>query len=183
MLVSQFNQVTALGSIFGQWVSILSVTDQEKNLEPQYKGRGIVKVTKFQAHIRKQSYCEVFETSTGKELTPLRESHYADVAHNGFCSMLKKDPERLFFILRFNDKDKKPDYSILIDDSGKIYPFDILKEKSVGARAQLVKEAGVAYKAFKIESIAKMRVGGLDLVDPALAKYDHILELAFEANL
>jgi len=188
MNAKQFEQILSLPSIFGQWVSLLTVTDQEKNVKPQYKGRGIKKVTKFQAHVRKQSYMDVLNTSTGAvalgiEFKAKRASYYNDVAHNGFCRSLVSDPNKLYIEIRFNEKDKGPELSVLIDDAGNLYDFDILKEKPFNKRGELVAECEVSIRQFKIESIARMKVCGLDLIDEDLNKYENVMGLAFDAAL
>ena len=188
MNTKQFEEIMQLSTVFGQFVSILSVTDQEKNLLPEYKNKGIKKVTKFQAHVRKQSYIEVLNTSTGAvelglEFKPKRESFYNDIGHNGFCRSLKKDPSKLYLEIRFNDKDVSPEFSILVDDAGKVYPNTILKEKTKTARQELIDKFEISIRQFKVESIARIRIAGLDLIDPALDKYNHIQELIFDKAL
>lgn len=188
MNAQQFEQIMQKDSIFGQWISLVTVTDQEKNVLPAYKGRGIKKVTKFQAHVRKQSYIDVLNTSTGAvalgvEFKPKRESHYNDIGHSGFLRSKKSDPSCLYIELRFNEKDKKPEVSILIDAAGKVYDFSILKEKSLSKRGELVAACEVSIKQFKIESVARLKVAGLDLVDESLKKYIDIESMIFEEML
>lgn len=188
MNVSQFEQIQKKENIFGQWVSLVTVTDQDKNVKPEYKGRGIKNVSKFQAHIRKQSYMDVLNTSTGAvelglEFKPKRESYYNDIGHNGFLRSKKSDPSCLYIELRFNEKDKEPDVSVLIDDTGKVYDFSILKEKSLSKRGELVAACDISVKQFKIESIARLKVAGLDLIDESLKDYINIEGMIIDAAL
>lgn len=182
MKIEQFNEVVKLEadkSIFGQWISIVSVTDTDKNLKKEYRKQGILKVSQFSAHVRKQSYIDLLNTSTGAvetgiEFKPKRPSHYNSVAHEGFCSELKSDPTQKYFIVKFNENDTKPVKTIYLDAEMNVLDEDeILAERGEGnVRTQLVEEvAKVQIRNFKLASIAKMSVGGLVLVDEDLQKY------------
>lgn len=182
MKIDQFEKVVALEadkSIFGQWISIVSVTDTDKNLKPEFRKKGILKVSQFSAHVRKQSYIDLLNTSTGAvevgvEFKSKRPSHYNSVAHEGFCSELKSDPTQKYFIVKFNENDTKTPKTIYLDAEMNVLDEDtILAERSGGnIRSQLVNEvAKVQIRNFKLTSIAKMSVGGLQLVDEDLQKY------------
>lgn len=186
MKSEQFNQVVALEAekaIFGQWISIVSVTDTDKNLKPEYRKTGILKVSQFTAHVRKASYIDLLNTSTGAieagiEFKPKRPSYYETVAHNGFCSLLKSKPEEKYFIIKFNENDTKPAKTIYVNAEMKeLKEEDILLEKKEGnVRTQLVADvAEVKIRNFKLASIAKMSVGGLVLIDDDLCKYIAII--------
>lgn len=186
MKIEQFNKVVALDgekNIFGQWVSIVSVTDSDKNLKKEYRKQGILKVSQFTAHVRKQSYIDLLNTSTGAietgiEFTKKRDSHYDSIAHNGFCSELKSDPSQKYFIVKFNENDTKPPKTIYLDANMKVLDEnEILAEKKDGnVRTQLVADvAKVQIRNFKLASIAKMSVGGLELIDDSLRKYIDML--------
>ena len=177
----QFQSIAEKKNVLGQFVSVISVSEQEKNVLPEYKGKGIVKVSAFQAHIRKDEYLEVLNTSTGAvetgvQFTAKRESYYYDIAHCGFCRALKSDPSKLYVELRFNDKDKEADDSFLVDEEGNFYDFSILKEKSKNTRAKLVEVFKVSIRQFKIESIARLKIGGEIFDDENLIKYIDMIE-------
>lgn len=177
MQQQQYDEVKSMKNIMGQFVTIISVTDQTDKVLPQFKADGIRKVSKFQCHVRSDNYIDLLNKSSkadelGIEVKAKRKSYYSPEAHKGFCCHLNSDPDKKYFEVKWTEKDKPVDDSFYLDAKGVIRKAEeVLKDKKKNDRARLADAMRVQVRQFKIESIALMRVGGKTFVDPELKKF------------
>lgn len=176
MNLDQFNEACALENIMGQFVSLVTVTDQKDNVKKEFKDLGVRKISRFQVHIRKKHYIELLNTSTGAaemgiEFKPKRDSFYNHEAHEGFFCNLKSNPDKKYIEIRWNENDKEIDDSVLIDKDNNILKDDVLKDSARSPRTVLAEQLGVYIRQFKIESIALMRIAGKEFIDDKLKDY------------
>lgn len=183
MNLQQYNAVTQM-DVLGQFVGLITVTDQEKYVQPQFKYEGIMKVSSFIIHPRKDHYIELLNKSTKvqegevKEFKAKRASYYESEGMNGFCCHLKSDPSKKYFEFRWTENDFPVEKTLYVDRAGKLYrPESILKEKSKNERAKTAEACQVHVRQFKVSSIAMMSINGQRFVDSGLEKYTHFDEI------
>jgi hypothetical protein len=176
MTLNQFQEVLAMNEekIFGQFITITSVTDPIKDLLPEFKDMGIKKVSTIQTHLFKKSYLDIVNTSTGAmqagvEFKPKKESPYTSLALNGLCSELKSNPDKKYLILKFSGEDTSTIY--YVNDRGEKFDAGtILKEKYVSVRKATMESLGVKveFRAFNIDNIYELSINKQILTDDRL---------------
>ena len=182
MNLQQYAQVTKM-DVLGQFVGLITVTEQEKYLYPQYKGLGIIKIASFIIHPRRDHYLQLLNKSTKvqegavKEFKAKRESYYESEGMNGFCCHLKSDPSKKYFEIRWTENDFPVEKRVWMDVYGKMYTDDILKERTKNDRGLAADACRVQVRQFKVSSIAMMSINGQRFVDPDLEKYTNFDEL------
>lgn len=183
MNLQQYHAVTQM-EVFGQFVGMLTVTDQEKNVLPQFKYNGILKVSSFIIHPRKDRYIDLLNKSTKvqegtvAEFKAKRPSYYESEGMNGFCCHLKSNPTQKYFEFRWTEKDAPVEKTLYVDRNGVLYaPGAILKDKTKNDRAQAADECRVQVRQFKLSSIALMSINGKRFLDPDLEKYTKFDEI------
>ena len=98
-------------AIFGQKIGFIAVT--EPKVQKEFKEMGIKKVQHLVCTISKRSYLELVNTSTGieelgVEVKSKRESFYENEKLGGLLSHLKKDPDRMkYLVVKFDTDDNR----------------------------------------------------------------------------
>jgi hypothetical protein len=180
-------------NIYGQKFSITYVTNSGFNAassKASYK-----KLTKVIMTIRKVSYLDIVNTSTGAiekgvEFKPKRAPLYISEKLNSlFCRSIKY-PDKKYMTLRCNMLDDKSNNikSVYLDTNcnivGKhieepaikvLYTNSGYKSRTVGyGRTKVMRENDikVIHNTPKIENIVRIKIGGIDpLIDPQLKQY------------
>ena len=177
----QFGEIVAMDgekNIWGQFIGVISVTDPNDMLLPEYRKQGIIKISQFIARVNKKDYYEMLNTSTGAveagiNFDPLGKSPYRSVAFNTFCAVLKRDEDERYFFIRFGENDSKNRKAVYIDKDGNVLDSEkiLAPEKPGNFRKQAAEHCGVICRSFKLRNIARMKIGGKVYIDPALEKY------------
>jgi len=164
----------------------------------------IKKISRFQFHVRKQSYFDMINTSTGivdmgVEVKQVGESRYVSEGVNQyFTEALKSDVTKKYINIRFNEKEVDTHGKrlnvlevVYLDAEDKVVSKEDRERyladyttTTKSARTELVQStAKVFTQWYNIEKIARLAIDGLVFVDRHLDKYNHLDETVFEAML
>ena len=183
------NQFNALAgklttNIFGQFISIVSVTDPDTDLLPEFKNKNIKKIASFQTHIFKKGFLEIANNSTGAIKTGVefnqslkkdgteRKNPYKEICLNGFLSEKSDDAERKYVIVKFKGECQAD--VVYQDDKGKFFfANEILKPKKESAKEKAIsliagEDEKPSIRVFKAESIYSLSVCGEIVIDESL---------------
>ena len=183
-------------NIAGQKFSLLAVSNS--GFCAAAKQAGYKKITKCVVSIRKASYLDVVNTSTGAELLnvefkPQRESFYESEKLYGLFSHLKSNPDEKYFQLKWDADDKGNSIkSVYVDAKLQIVATEItdtlvrslytpsaykgLTEGYGRTKVMRENDINVMHITPKAGNIASIKIGGLDeVIDPDLKDYVGII--------
>lgn len=173
-------------NLSGEFVTITSVTPQDKYLLPQHRHMGLYKVQRFQAQHLSKNYNDYVNTSTGVadiggEVVKKRDSYYESESMEGLFSHLKSNPDKKYIQVKWRNEGQIPHNGVLqeiyITKNGKYIdnPYDYMKnrpdykhEVTLPDGSTTRVEAATEIRMFKAENIIEMRVAGVKIVDDSL---------------
>ena len=197
MDVKQYNTLLSSldDNIYGQKFSVLIVSDSGFNAVA--KKAGYKKVTKISVSIRKVSYLDIVNDSSGAEklgvtFNPKRDSYYESEKLLGLFSHLISKPDEKYMQFKWNDEDGgNVVKSVYVDATLKIvaeektdtmvkslYTPSAYKSLTEGyGRTKVMRDNDihVYHNTPKIENIAKIKIGGIELTDKNLINYTNII--------
>lgn len=176
--------------LYGQFLGLTLVTDN--GFAAASRKAGWRKVTVYNVQLMKKSYFDVVNTSTGAveagiEIHALRDSHYESEGHHGFFSHLASDPNKKYVRVVYDANKSHAPKTIYLNAMGEIVSYeeaeahftDSYRTKMRGedepktARAKVLNAADidVRFVPAKVENIAVLKVGGVEVRDPNLKHY------------
>lgn len=194
------NQYSALISalddnIFGQKFSVLIASNSGFNAIA--KKAGYMKITKIVVSIRRASYLDVVNASSGAEklgvtFNPKRDSYYESEKLLGLFSHLISNPDEKYMQFKWDNEDKS-NYikSVYVDANMQIVADDIndalvkslytpsayknLTEGYGRTKVMRDNDIHVHHNTPKIENIVKIKIGGIEVTDTNLRNYTNII--------
>ena len=187
MIKSDYNTAKSVGA-FGQYIGAIIVSDS--GFKAEYKKLGYRKVSRYNVQIQKKNYVNVVNSSTGAQkigatFEPLRESYYNDEGLNGMFANLKKDNDKKYVKLTWDNDKNNTVETCYVDGDGNIIgqtledvkdymtPSHVKSLTEGYGRTKVMKVAGIEVRHIqvKIENIAVLKIGGKIFTDVSLDVY------------